>query len=622
MRVFLLFMTFMIQTSGFLSTQIFGNPAETTPRGSHQATDSKQQLEIIQKAEKLMPEYLDSAFTLLTAISNADQNDDNFVKAKYFNVRGLYCWYRLDPEQAIAWFKKTLALKSTGQLLPEMAKAANNTGTLYNWIVVPDSAGKYLEMALAIDTKRKNEAGIYKTTYDLGVFYSRCDQYILALRFLKKVYDHYLPYPDTTILINTMNAIGNVYYKFDSTRQAVDFYQQGLNAARRRHDRKMETMFCVNLTAAYCVSPPGIQNTLLFGNTAMALAKELNDRQTMLSVNANIGNVYLAAFKPDSALVYLKEAEKYIPEVELPDLHTTLWYDLGQTYLLLGNHKLARMYLTKSLDMATETESPSNQRDALLVLASLDSLEGNFQQAFLSLRMAKILQDSILGSQSRTRIAEFTILFDTQKKENEIARLEQISKFNRWLITVGLLIALMTVGLLISLALYFRKRKKVAEQQLALKHAEAERLEALMVADKRELTGKIQSLMQAEHVISELKTEMKGLVRTSKIIEESEILPALRKITAHDQRSALWNDFEKRFNELHNGFISRLIKNYPTLSSAEVRLCAMLHLQLSGKEIAELINRSTRTIDFTRNSIRKKMGLAPAENLTIHLLNI
>ncbi len=48
----------------------------------------------------------------------------------------------------------------------------------------------------------------------------------------------------------------------------------------------------------------------------------------------------------------------------------------------------------------------------------------------------------------------------------------------------------------------------------------------------------------------------------------------------------------------------------------------MLRLQLSAKEIADMIRRYTRTIENTRNSIRKKMGLQSGDNLVQLLLNV
>lgn len=63
-----------------------------------------------------------------------------------------------------------------------------------------------------------------------------------------------------------------------------------------------------------------------------------------------------------------------------------------------------------------------------------------------------------------------------------------------------------------------------------------------------------------------------------------------------------------------------LLKKYPNLSLTELKLCALLVLNISSKEIGELTSRSVRTIELTRLNIRKKMNLSTDENLVKHLI--
>jgi DNA-binding CsgD family transcriptional regulator len=51
-------------------------------------------------------------------------------------------------------------------------------------------------------------------------------------------------------------------------------------------------------------------------------------------------------------------------------------------------------------------------------------------------------------------------------------------------------------------------------------------------------------------------------------------------------------------------------------------MCALLRLQLSTKDLAELTQRSPRTIEYTRTNIRRKMGLSSTDNLLTKLWSI
>lgn len=68
------------------------------------------------------------------------------------------------------------------------------------------------------------------------------------------------------------------------------------------------------------------------------------------------------------------------------------------------------------------------------------------------------------------------------------------------------------------------------------------------------------------------------------------------------------------------GLNKQLLKKYPNLSLTELKICALLVLNISSKEIGELTSRSVRTIELTRYNIRKKMNLSTDENLVKYLI--
>lgn len=83
-----------------------------------------------------------------------------------------------------------------------------------------------------------------------------------------------------------------------------------------------------------------------------------------------------------------------------------------------------------------------------------------------------------------------------------------------------------------------------------------------------------------------------------------------------------WNKFEEHFNNVHNDFLKRLKENYPQLSPTYLRLCSLLKLDLSTKEIASLMNISQRGVEKARSRLRKKMELSPDENLNQYIAGV
>jgi DNA-binding CsgD family transcriptional regulator len=82
----------------------------------------------------------------------------------------------------------------------------------------------------------------------------------------------------------------------------------------------------------------------------------------------------------------------------------------------------------------------------------------------------------------------------------------------------------------------------------------------------------------------------------------------------------LQQEFEHRITSNNEDFYQKLLGAYPDLKPSELKLCSYLRLNLSTKELAEILNKSVRTIENTRFAIRKKMGLGPEDNLVGRLI--
>lgn len=95
-----------------------------------------------------------------------------------------------------------------------------------------------------------------------------------------------------------------------------------------------------------------------------------------------------------------------------------------------------------------------------------------------------------------------------------------------------------------------------------------------------------------------------------------------RGIEAGDTSSQAWEHFERELPVVDPQFLSNLTERYPDLTAAELRICLLLHMGRSNKEIAELLNISGRTVDTHRAHIRKKLGLRSTQNLVTSFVHL
>ena len=99
----------------------------------------------------------------------------------------------------------------------------------------------------------------------------------------------------------------------------------------------------------------------------------------------------------------------------------------------------------------------------------------------------------------------------------------------------------------------------------------------------------------------------------------------IHKIISNYKSSAsenVWKDFEVRFNNVYEQFYKRLIQKFPDLTSGERKLCALLRLNISTKDIAAITFQNPQSIDVARYRLRKKLNLGTEENLIDFLTDI
>lgn len=195
-----------------------------------------------------------------------------------------------------------------------------------------------------------------------------------------------------------------------------------------------------------------------------------------------------------------------------------------------------------------------------------------------------------------------------------------------WMKAVYVLLIFLAVRLLIK----WQKAKYKKEQartsylhQLELDRSEKEiirlqneKLEADVNYKNKELSTMTMHLVQRGKVLAKIKEVISAVVKNHDVSESSTSFRHLiRLIKDVERKDQELDHLSVHFSHVNTDFFNKLKARYPELSQNDLKFCAYLSMNLSTKEMAQLMNVTIKAVEVGRYRLRKKLQLKPEINL-------
>lgn len=150
-----------------------------------------------------------------------------------------------------------------------------------------------------------------------------------------------------------------------------------------------------------------------------------------------------------------------------------------------------------------------------------------------------------------------------------------------------------------------------------------ERLEAEVNYKNKELATTTMHLYKRGRLLGKIKEELADATQNLKAREERLHFHKLVKLIAEEEkRDSDWEQFAIHFDQVHNKFLHNLKEKYPDLTPSDLKISAYIKMNLSSKEIAQLLNISLKGVEIARYRLRKKLQLDSSVNLTDFIIGM
>jgi len=148
-----------------------------------------------------------------------------------------------------------------------------------------------------------------------------------------------------------------------------------------------------------------------------------------------------------------------------------------------------------------------------------------------------------------------------------------------------------------------------------------QKLKAEIHHKNNQLASVTMHLINKNEFVQEVRKRIDHMLH-EKSTSPEELRKIIRTIDRNMTEDDSWDQFSYHFDQVHGDFLKKLSSDVHKLTPQETKLAAYLRMNMSSKEIANLMNISVRGVELARYRLRKKLGLDRDQNLNDYLMQV
>ena len=440
---------------------------------------------------------------------------------------------------------------------------------------------------------------------------------------------------DASRIANSELNIGNIYYRTGNNEQSTITFRPLVATFNALGD----TLKASKVEARIAL------NYLAVGNLDTALHQLLSVRIKLrkhglpndwLRIDRNLGAIYAQMGMPERGLPYTRQSLITILAERDTFQFAPAYGNLAYTFQQLGNFERALTYYDSSLYY-----SRLQKQDAITYVTLLDMSEGyqtmgDYKSALKRFREYHIIQKSVLGENTLSRIAELKVLHETEQQQLALEASEQkVLALEREVRLRNHRLVLIVIGLLSSLLaalLIFRQwrrdirhretQKKLIASELANERLASGLLSTQLENQQGDLTDFALDIERKNRFSKELADRLAGLRKMLPAQLRPQLDELIHFIDGHDQLNEHLEAVQGNVDQVNHEFHQKLRKAFPNLTSSDRTLAGLLRLNMTNKEVATNRGISTASAKMARYRLRKKLSLSSSDDIIAFLREI
>lgn len=519
-----------------------------------------------------------------------------------------------NPEEAIKLASEAIKMSKKAEFVEGLIFNYRLLGNLYYQVYNYEEAIISYDQCIEYSLPKKDSVTIRECYLNEGVIYftkglnSRAlDYFLLALKFSENL-DKEKEY----------NNIGAVFFYEREYDEAYNYYNKALEILMEKGDQYGISVANNNIGDVFKMMEK-YDVALIYYNKVLSISDSLNNPELEIICLNNVGVIKEMMNDSDSAIYYynrgLKKAEMLNDQI----LITRTLSLIGTALFEKGLYAKAKSYLERAFNLSRDLVIYEDMINTSKLLQLFYEKDGNFKEAYYYANMHKLASDSLTANEAKEQVLK--LMFDHKVNLKDLERKQLLDKeqhekrksiFNLYSVILLLIIIMLMGALVLFRTMQQRKIDRIKKEKADLQVITVEKDIELR---NREIVEKVLKISEKNELIDatvKLLDEFSANLSQKQKAELEIITRELRMKGTKNQ----WEEFFWYFSQVYSQFYEKLEKEFPGLTLNEKRLCALLKLNMTTKDVAIITNLNFKSIEVARTRLRKKLNLTNS-NLTL-----
>ncbi len=553
---------------------------------------------------------LDSA--LVANAKGLSLTKDNVRKGKGLRYRGKMFQTLDQQDSSLANLKRSLAVTPETDVWEELV-IRKDIAEIFLRLGKPDSTRLYLSQGMAIlntndDPDLQEHRGSFLSgNGQLQLYLSRYDSAMIsfhqAVAFYKQV-------GNVRSQASSLSQIGDILSLQGKHREAIGYYRNAVESLGDSPNPSLLGSYSNNLGLVY-YRLEELDSARYCFERSLAIAEEIGRPRLKANSHGNLANIFMKIGEKDSAYYHANSSYQVLSRMGNA-------YGTCLSLMILAGVDLSRNQIGKgfkelreSRGIAEQLNIPDLEKDAYLALSDAHQKYGSSDSALFFFKKHVAVRDSITSESVKKETERLRIQYETRLKEEENSRLvaeldwemEKRERERLTLVVIGLSIALLLLAL--TLSLYLRNQARKRELLISEAEARHEKLERTR-AQKR-LAKALRQITEKDVLLNRLEEDYRGSVTQGAFAD---------KLHERINSNQDWMQFVIEFEMVYKGFFDSLRPQENKLTKNDLRMAALIKLNLSNKEIAEVLSITLEGVKKAKHRLKKKLQLPTESNLS------